>query len=144
MRQLKSIALVLLVFCGSAGIPLYQHTCLHEDITINTLFTGSDHCKATHEPEQVIESCCGGKTKEQLTDNHCCTEDVARLAMNFGFFENWQLTPAVIPQRELSIARFLPFQPVFPVEKSLLYASDKDPPSISGRERLHRICTWRL
>jgi hypothetical protein len=97
-----------------------------------------------HEPEPKMEGCCSGEVKEQVTGGHCCTEDVTRLAMNFGFFENWQLTPAIIPQPELRVAHFMPFQPVFPAEKSPLYASNTDPPFISGRERLHRICIWRL
>jgi len=45
----------------------------------------------------------------------------------------------------LQISRFLPFRLEFPAEEQvLLYASDTDPPPLSGRELLHRICIWRL
>jgi len=145
MRHIYSIALVLLVFCGSVGIPLYQHTCQHEDITINTLFTASDHCESMDAPEPVVNSCCASEAKEQVADDHCCTEDVTRLAMNFSFFVNWQMTAAIVPSAELQISRFLPFRLEFPAEEQvLLYASDTDPPPLSGRELLHRICIWRL
>ena len=144
MRKLYSIALVLLVFCGSVGIPLYQHTCLHEDITIHTLFTASDHCEAMHEPEPSVPSCCAKEVKTIVEDDHCCTEDVSRLAMNFSFFVNWQLTAAIVPQPELNISRFLSFEPAFPAGEQLFCASDSDPPPLSGRELLHRICILRL
>ena len=147
MRQLYSIAIVLLVFFGSVGIPLYQHKCLHDDITIHTLFTGSDHCEVMQEEEQPnAPDCCASKVKKQeVKEDHCCTEDVTRLALAFNFFENWQLQTAMIPQAELKIAQHLPYSTEFPAEKQvMLCVSDTDPPPLSGRDRLPVICIWRL
>lgn len=148
MRILVSIALVLLVFSGSVGVPLYQHTCAHEQITIHTLFTGSDHCKAMEEAPVQPErhSCCAKPQpqKVQLKKETCCTEHVTRLALSFNFFEQVQSAGAILPDAPLAITRFLPYAPVFPTESQVLYASNSDPPPLSGRELLQSICILRL
>jgi hypothetical protein len=148
MKKQISIALVMLFFLGSVGVPLFRHTCSMEEITIHTLFTSSDHCE---EMASVAaeKSCC--KEEQSVTANSeraesgsCCSDDVKRLAMQFGFFEQWQLTAITIPQGEISIAAFLPYSNVFPREEQLLFAANSDPPTLSGRDLLHSICILRL
>jgi hypothetical protein len=149
MKKQISIGLVLLFFFGSVGVPLFRHTCSMEDITIHTLFTSSDHCEETA-PVVVEKSCCKAeeqsvttKNEERAESGSCCSDDVKRLAMQFSFFEQWQLT-AIIPQGEISITAFLPYTSVFPREEQLLFAANSDPPTLSGRELLHSICILRL
>ena len=152
MRHLAAISLVLIVFFGSVGIPLYQHTCLHEDITIHTLFTSSDHCEemAVMESEATTDACCkapatvAAPSSEQLKNSHCCTDDMTRLAMSFHFFEQWQVQAAIIPQLPLAIADYLPATPSFPRAAQLRIAANSDPPPVYGRELLNRICVYRL
>jgi hypothetical protein len=149
MKKFLSIASVLLVFFGSVGIPLYQHTCLHEDITINTLFTASDHCEDGHEAvEETPDDCCAvpepAIKQDQLSENHCCSEDISRLAMSFDYFEQWQLAMAVIPTTSLSVEKYLPYAPSFPTESQIQFAANTDPPALSGRQRLCANCILRL
>lgn len=147
MKKLVSIALGLLAFFGSAGIPLFQHTCTMEDVTIQTLFTSSDHCE---EAPVEVETCCAAEetaaaeTHEHVKQEPCCTDDVKRLALQFNFFEHWQLSAATLPNAPLSIASYLPYTAVFPREEQLLFAANSDPPPLTGRERLCSICILRL
>jgi hypothetical protein len=134
MRIAVSIALVLLVFSGSVGVPLYQHTC-------------SDHCKAMEQAVQPERHSCCAKPqpqKAQIKKETCCTENVTRLALSFNFFEHARQAVAAIPDTLLANARFLPYAPVFPTESRVLYASNSDPPPLSGREILRAICILRL
>lgn len=144
MRRLASIALLLLVFSGSIGAPLYTHTCLEEKVTIHTLFTASKHCDdleaATYEKQHV--SCCAAP--KQLVKDNCCSEEAQHLAMKFGFFEHWQTQLALAPQLISDIVTYLPYTVVFPDEQEVLYATNSSPPPLSGRDILHRICIWRL
>ena len=149
MKKVLSIASVLLVFFGTVGVPLYQHTCLHEDITINTLFTASDHCEEGHEAmEQQADDCCAVPepeiARDQFSDKHCCSENVSRLAMSFDYFEQWQLAVAVIPAAAFSVEKYLPYAPSFPSESYIQYAANTDPPALSGRQRLCANCILRL
>jgi hypothetical protein len=148
MHKLFSIALIVLIFSGSVGIPLYQHTCSHENITINTLFTASGHCDEMDAEPAAVDDCCAkaaaAKAKAQIEKEPCCKEDVTRLAMSFNYFEHAQLFAAVIPTVSLSIEQFLLYTSVFPAEDQLQYASNSDPPRISGRGLLCLNCMLRL
>lgn len=149
MKKVLSIASVLLVFFGTVGVPLYQHTCLHEDITINTLFTASDHCEDGHEDEeQQADDCCAVPEPkidhERLSENHCCSEDISRLAMSFDYFEQWQQAVAAIPAPVFSVEKYLLYAPAFPSESHIRFATNTDPPALSGRQRLCANCILRL
>lgn len=149
MKKILSIAIVLLVFFGSVGVPLYQHTCLHEDITIQTLFTASGHCEKGHETvaEKPADCCAAPEPsadRDEVGDTHCCTENVSHLAMSFNYFEQWQLAVAIVPQAAFSVEKYLPYVPSFPSESQIRYAANTDPPPLSGRERLCANCILRL
>lgn len=146
MRRLFSIALIVLVFSGSVGIPLYQHTCLHENITISTLFTGSDHCEEEHIEKQgrTVAPCCAIPSEKQVTKDHCCSEEVTRLALPFNYIEQAQSLVYLAPEFPFPAAHYLLYQIIIPAENRLLYAANSDPPPLSGRELLHINCVWRL
>jgi hypothetical protein len=150
VRKLFSISLIVIVFSGSVGIPLYRHTCSEENVTINTLFTTSDHCEEMEAPPVLEEhACCAHAEPVVNTEKHiekepCCKEDMTRIALSFDYFSQWQLLVAIIPVMPSSIEQFLPYTTVFPSEEQLLYACDSDPPPIQGRERLCRNCVYRL
>jgi hypothetical protein len=148
MRSTFSIALILLVFSGSVGIPLYQHTCTHENITIHTLFTASDHCEEMQSQPVEKDECCAKAARqaaaEQVEKEPCCKEDVTRLAMTFNYFEHVQLSVGILPPAIPSIEQILPYTSVFPAEDAVLFASNSDPPPLPGRERLCLNCVYRL
>ncbi len=141
---MASIALLLLVFSGSVGVPLFTHTCLEEKVTIHTLFSASDHCddmKAAT-PEKQHISCC--EAPKQLVKDRCCSEEAKHLAMKFDFFEHWQTQAAIITQPFTDIHKYLPYTVLFSEDQEVLFATNTDPPPRSGREILHQICIWRL
>lgn len=145
MRRLISITLALLVFSGSIGAPLYSHTCSHDNVTIHTLFLSPDHCvEMDVQPVEQHASCCAVKTPEQQVKEKCCSEQVTHLSMQFNFFEHWHMQAAIIPQFVPEITHYLPYTVLFSEDREVLYASNTDPPPLSGREILHRICIWRL
>ena len=144
MRRIASIALLLLVFSGSVGVPLYTHTCFEEKVTIRTFFTASEHCEdMASAPHHEAHSSCCAAPEQQVKDN-CCSEEAKHLAMKFGFFEQWQLQLALAPQLIPEVTAILPYVLVFPDEREVLYATNSDPPPLSGKDILHRICIWRL
>ncbi|MBI3240620.1 MAG: hypothetical protein HYZ43_17540, partial [Flavobacteriia bacterium] len=77
-KRLVGIGLMILVFLGSIGIPIYRHSCSHERITIQTLFTKSDHCD---EDVEINDTCCKDDTSDDAVDNRCCTDEIKRLSL---------------------------------------------------------------
>ncbi|HLP56683.1 MAG TPA: hypothetical protein VK151_16720 [Fluviicola sp.] len=142
-NRLVGIGLIALVFLGSIGIPLYRHSCSHEQITIQTLFTMSDHCEAEAETE---DSCCEKAIPEQSesVDDNCCTDEIKRLSLPFDYFESahYELPVwiAVIPK--LSELRFVPES--IPSDESLIACQITEPPPKPLGERLPVNCCWRL
>lgn len=146
MQRLFSILLTLLVFSGSIGVPLYRHTCLHERITIRTLFTASDHCETGHSkvlPEKV-ESCCAVPAEKQQIKEHCCTEEVTRLALPFSYVEHARLIHFVAPDALLPVRSYQYVIADISENNSVVYVAYADPPPLSVRERLPVNCCWRL
>lgn len=144
MRKSLSIGLLLLVFLGTVGVPLYRHTCLHDKVTINTLFMSSDHCDPEHEQQEMQHEDCCKPVAETVVEDGCCSESMSMLAISFNFFEHVQLTPLLAPELVKNAAYYLSFVPETVEKERLLAFSNTDPPKPGGKELLTRICIWRI
>ncbi|MDH4472504.1 MAG: hypothetical protein QE487_07830 [Fluviicola sp.] len=140
-NRLAGIGLILVVFLGSIGIPLYRHSCSHEQITIQTLFTMSDHCEEEAEAE---DSCCAKTIPEESADDDCCTDEIKRLSLSFDYFESDQY------QYPVWIAEF-PILTEFQFAPEITLANEEvnicqitEPPPKPLGERLPVNCCWRL
>lgn len=140
-NRLAGIGLIVLVFLGSIGIPLYRHSCSHEQITIQTLFTMSDHCEEEAGGE---DSCCAKTVPDELADDNCCNDEVQRLSLSFDYFESdhyhfpvW--LAEVQPIAYLGFTAELEF-----AEEPLIGCEITEPPPKPLGERLPVNCCWRL
>jgi len=135
--------LVLFVFLGSLGVPLYEHTCLRERISTKTLFTTSDHCAVKAQHEHQHPSCCA-KAEQEVITNECCIEEMTFLTMTFHFFERADAPLFVLPQVPFSFINEPLYRASFPSNEIAFFATNPDPPSCSGKELLPKHCIWRL
>ncbi len=140
-KRLVGIGLMILVFLGSIGIPIYRHSCSHEQITIQTLFTKSDHCDQDIE---VNDTCCEDNAADDAVDDRCCTDEIKRLSLAFDYVESsyyhhpvWTITYPLLPQSCLTTEIRFAHQPV-------LVAQFTEPPPKPLGERLPVNCSWRL
>ncbi len=142
MKQFFQIVGIVVVFFGTLGLPLFQHTCLQENITIQSVFTPSNHCEKEH-LELEVESCCK-KEKSISTqfEKKCCVEDQSQLQLSFTYFEHLQLHPFL---QSIAVSNFdYPnwIGSVDSEEKQLPSFADS-PPFLSSK-RLPLLCVWRI
>ena len=135
--------LVLFVFLGSLGIPLYEHTCLHEKMSIKTLFKASDHCAVKASDQHQHPTCCAKASKEVVKDE-CCTEEMTYLTMTFNFFEFTDTPISLLPQVPFTYTKEQLFSSILLSNEIVLFATNPDPPSLSGKDLLPKNCIWRL
>ncbi len=136
--------LVVFVFLGSLGIPMYEHTCLREKTSIKTLFKASDHCKIEqHKEQQYLPPCCAKAVKETVKDE-CCTEEMTYLAMTFNFFEFTDTPISFLPSIPFSVKKVQLFSSVLPSNETVLFDTNPDPPRSYGRKLLPKHSVWRL
>ncbi len=143
IKQVISFIGALIVLIGSIGIPLYKHTCLHEDLTIRTVFTPSDHCETVSCDAVKIDLCCK-KDLKKVIDKQCCDDEVSAFKLPLNFYEN----NPVSFQFEAGLVHDFPFfnfdsQQFVVCKKSLLTVKSNAPP-LGVSERLPLICIWRL
>lgn len=140
-KQVLGLLAAFLLFIGAVGVPIYKHTCLHEQQTFHTLFIPSDHCAPQTSPEST--DCCAKTIPDPTLSEHCCEDSVAY----FQFHSyNWEHNP--IDFQLIALAEPL-VHVDFTFEIVKLKASNQllkfpDPPPISGRERLIAHCIWRI
>ncbi|ASS49980.1 MAG: hypothetical protein A3D31_10415 [Candidatus Fluviicola riflensis] len=138
-NRLVGIGLILLVFLGSIGIPLYRHSCTHEQIIIQTLFTSSDHCE-----EEIVEPCCKEKASDELLSDDCCSDEIKRLSLSFDYFESdhYQHPVWIAEYPLLTAFRFTP--EILHTDESVIICQITRPPPKPLGERLPVNCCWRL
>jgi hypothetical protein len=140
-NRLVGIGLILVVFLGSIGIPLYRHSCSHEQITIQTLFTMSDHCGEETEEE---DACCAKTIADESADDNCCTDEIKRLSLSFDYFESHHYQPPFwLGEVPSAIAFRFPTEIVVS-DESLIVCQITEPPPKPLGERLPVNCCWRL
>ena len=147
--MLKSFAygLVFLILAGSVGIPVYQHTCLHEKLTINTLFVASDHCEEEH-VDVVIPDCCAIADVENSSHvavkDNCCVDQVDH--WHFSCFGDGKIPVASLG---VYISDFSEVHPQI-IQENLANSQTQvtnlgnDPPPLNVSERLALHCIWRI
>lgn len=140
-NRLAGIGLILVVFLGSIGIPLYRHSCSHEQITIQTLFTMSDHCEEETEEE---DACCAKAIVDESADDNCCTDEIKRLSLSFDYFESdHDQSPFWVSEvPDFAELRFI--KEVLVADESLIVCQITEPPPKPLGERLPVNCCWRL
>lgn len=136
-KQLFVFFTVVLLFLGSVGIPIYKHTCLHEQQTRHTFFIPSDHCAP------VNDDCCIKTVTNASLSEHCCEDSVAYFQFHSYSWEqnvlDYQLTALV--QQQLHFFCVFDHIKLITVNQRLKFP---DPPPITGRERLISQCIWRI
>ena len=145
MKSILAIGAVLIVLLGVFGIPVYTHTCLHEDLTIVSVFTPSDHCEevACEEPKQEASCCEQEKSEEEEINGNCCADDLSDVRLHLSYFEEflvkWQLA---YPEQEIiAFADVIDREAV--IQKSIGIVQTHAPPIDVG-QYLPLICIWRL
>lgn len=148
-----SIAFLMVVLAGAIGVPFYQHTCLHEEKIIHTVFVASDHCEMMeHKQEQRIKPTCCQKTEQVISDEHsvskgdCCLDEVSHWRFSCFFDRFTKFDPAkiavIIPESFSGVVH----EPVLlgQQQNDIHLFSGNDPPPPSVLERLAIHCIWRL
>lgn len=142
-KQVLGLLAAFLLFIGAVGVPIYKHTCLHEQKTVHTFFITSNHCEKASCLVEPIKNCCAKTIPDSTLSEHCCEDSVAYFQFHSYSWEHNPLDFQLIALPE----------PLVPVDCSFeiikLKASNQllkfpDPPPISGRERLITNCIWRI
>lgn len=140
--------MIVVVLMGTIGIPFYQHTCLHENRVLQSVFVPSNECSEEHQKVEEPACCSKAKTpavvsdQETISDN-CCLDEVSNWQFSFFFFQDVHPIFAEALE-EVSILSFIPqFEAVWTNEDKELF-SGSDPPTLNVLERLTHLCIWRL
>ena len=141
VKLFLQITFILIILGGSLGIPVYQHTCLTNNSTDQTLFVDATVC---HDDEQTHDEmdCCSSQKEETKKDDGCCTDDVS--AYKVSFFKQFQ------SEFQFSTIDFNPnVKAVYFNEtvqavskKEVLAFADLPPPKL--QKRLALIQVWRI
>lgn len=147
--MLKSFAygLMFLILAGSIGVPVYQHTCLHEKKTINTLFVASNHCEQEHVQVEVPKCCAKAikqTTPKESVEDNCCINEVDH--WHFSCFSDGKIP---MPQLGVYLAELFQFPTIrasqSPVATQISATNfGNDPPPIKINDRLALLCVWRI
>lgn len=140
-KQVLGLLAAFLLFIGAVGVPIYKHTCLHEQQTFQTLFVPSDHCAPQTSPESV--DCCAKTIKDPTLSEHCCEDSVAYFQFHSYSWEHNPLDFQLIALAEPLVYVNCAFE-IVKLKASNQLLKFPDPPPISGRERLIAHCIWRI
>ncbi len=149
MKRILQIGMIVVVLMGTIGIPFYQHTCLHENRVLKSVFVPSGECSEEHHQEMKKPDCCAAKqvslvasNQETISDN-CCLDEVSNWQFSFFFFQN--VHPIFAEElEEISILSFFTNFEVLWVNEDNQLFSGSDPPTLTALERLTHLCIWRL
>jgi hypothetical protein len=143
LKQVFALFTVALLFLGSVGVPIYKHTCLHEQQTIRTFFLPSNHCSPESSPESIADACCEEPASTSTLEEHCCVEDVSYFQFHSYSWEYNPLDFQLIALAEPLVHVDFTFE-IIKLKASNQLLKFPDPPPISGRERLISHCIWRI
>ena len=146
MKRILQIGMIVVVLMGTIGIPFYQHTCLHENRVLQSVFVPSNECSEEHLKAEQPDCCSTAEIRvsdqESISDN-CCLDEVSNWQFSFFFFQDVHPIFAEAME-ELSVLSFIPsFEAVWTNEDKELF-SGSDPPTLNVLERLTHLCVWRL
>lgn len=138
--------MIVVVLMGTIGIPFYQHTCLHENKVVKSVFVPSNECSEEHLKAETPPCCSKEEVNhsgQQTISDNCCLDEVSNWQFSFFFFQDVHPIYAEALE-EVSILSFFPnFEIVWDNEDSKLF-SGSDPPTLTALERLTQLCIWRL
>lgn len=141
MRFFSVIGLLAL-FLGSVGVPMYEHYCSHEQVTIHTLFSESQHCDS--ETVSHKDVCCSAEKEQVVQRKNCCSDELKNLSLTFNYFEQLKkdqtFYSVLVPQ---VLACFIE-ESTIPNPQNWRYPTVEDPPPLTVHERLPKISCWRL
>lgn len=140
-KQVLGLLAAFLLFIGAVGVPIYKHTCLHDQQTFQTLFVPSDHCAPQTSPESA--DCCAKTIPDPTLSEHCCEDSVAYFQFHSYSWEHNPLDFQLIALAEPLVYIDCAFENV-KLKASNQQLKFPDPPPISGRERLISHCIWRI
>lgn len=144
MKKVLATAGILIVLLGVIGVPVYRHTCLHQDLTIVSVYAPSDHCEEVAcVVEPVVSSCCEKESAIQEVNGNCCADEISDIRLHLSYFEEfvvkWQLVlPDVISNTTYLIADNRAI-----IKKSMGIVQSHAPP-LKVHQYLPLICIWRL
>lgn len=130
------------LFLGSMGIPMYEHYCAHEQVTIHTLFAESKHCET--EAFSHKDTCCSPAEKEGIERKNCCSDELKNLSLAFDYFEQLKkdtvLSLAIVAERPVIYS----VHSTIPDAHSWRFPDVSDPPPLTVNDRLPLVGCWRL
>lgn len=138
--------MIVVVLMGTIGIPFYQHTCLHENRILQSVFVPSNECSEEHLKTETPDCCSSAQAtasdQETFSDN-CCLDEVSNWQFSFFFFQD--VHPIFSETlEELSVLSFFSHFEVLWVNEDNELFSGSDPPTLTILERLTHLCIWRL
>lgn len=147
MKRILQISMIVVVLMGTIGIPFYQHTCLHENRVMQSVFVPSNECSEEHMKAAEQPDCCSTaqasySDRETISDN-CCLDEVSNWQFSFFFFQD--VHPILAEElEEVSILSFFSHFEVLRSNEDKQLFSGSDPPALTSLERLTHLCIWRL
>ncbi|AEA42873.1 hypothetical protein [Fluviicola taffensis] len=147
MKRMLQIGMIVLVLMGTIGIPFYQHTCLHENRVLKSVFLPSNECSEEHLKEEQ-PACCAtsqvSESNETAISDDCCLDEVSNWQFSFFFFQDVHPVFSEVLE-EVSILSFFSHFEIIWVNKDQQLFSGSDPPNLlTSLERLTHLCIWRL
>ncbi len=148
MKRILQFSMIVVVLMGTIGIPFYQHTCMHENRVMHSVFVPSHECAEEHVKAEEPSCCSESKApviaagQETVSDN-CCVDEVSSWQFSFFFFQDVHpiFSEAL---EEISVLSFFSHFRVFPENEDRAFFSGSGPPVLSVLERLTHLCIWRL
>jgi len=134
--QVIGLCIVLL---GSLAIPVYQHTCLHDNVVVSSAFVKTTHCQEDEKENGHGKPCCN----EEQKNKKCCDDEVNSLQIPFFQVQN-DVEPnvlvAVLPE---SIDKIVETEnTVTENQETILSFTDLPPPKLPKRLALLQV--WRI
>lgn len=143
------MGMIVVVLMGTIGIPFYQHTCLHDNRVLKSVFVPSNACSEEHHQKMEKPDCCAAKQVrstpshgETVSDN-CCLDEVSNWQFSFFFFQSVHPIFAEALDEMSILSFFSHFETVRTTEDTKLF-SGSDPPALTSLQRLTHLCIWRL
>lgn len=139
--------MIIVVLVGTIGIPFYQHTCLHENRVLKSVFVPSNECSEEHLKAEQPDCCSTVEVKsvsdkETISDN-CCLDEVSNWQFSFFFFQDVHPIFSETLEEISILSFFTHFEVLWSSEDAQLF-SGSDPPTLNVLERLTHLCIWRL
>ncbi len=135
--QLIGLCIVLL---GSLAIPVYQHTCFHDNVVVSSAFVKTNYCQEDEKEKHGHEkSCC----KEEQQSNNCCDDEVKAFKIPFFQVQSDALLfvlVAVLPEQTKAVIESE--SDLIENRQTVLSFTDLPPPKLP--QRLALLQVWRI